>query len=247
MTQSDEVISALIHGPSKHGKSSLTFSGPLPLLSIDAEGSTKFIRTAGYGGKPIKKIKWNPLESAPPQYDGTWEVCVASVTNWESLQQSYQHMRYSSHQFASLSLDSITEVQRRLKKNLRGTEQMQLQDWGTLLTKMDDLIRGMRDLTLEDNTIRCVTFVAESRMKEGKWRPYMQGQIETSMPYWVDLCGYLQQRTLVDDENGQATGKQTELTIVPNEFYEAGSRVQDLLPDVIANPRLDDIMSVIYG
>jgi hypothetical protein len=249
MTQpsSDEVLSILIHAPSKHGKSSLAFTAPMPMVIFDAEGSTKFIRTAGWQGPTIRKISWDPMRDAPPRYDGTWDVAIVKVTNWETLITAYQHLQHSPHDFISVVVDSITEAQRRLKKNLRGTEQMQMQDWGNLLMKMDDLIRGLRDLTLLDNTVRCVVFVAETREKNGKYRPYMQGQIEVSLPYWVDVCGYLQLRQVLDDPNGQPTGKQTELTVVPNDLYEAGERVQGRLPDVIASPRIDDIISVIYG
>lgn len=243
----DEVLSILIHGSSKVGKSSVSFSAPLPLCVLDAEGSTKFINTPGFRGTTkLRKISWNPIKEKPPRYDGTWDVCVVKVTNWATMVAAYQHLQMSPHDFVSLSIDSITEIQRKCKANLKGTEQLQQQDWGALLTQMDNLIRGYRDLTLLDNTLRCVIFIAETKMHEGKWRPFMQGAIATSLPYWVDICGYaFLEPTL--DANNQPTGKQQKLLVSAHPQYEAGERVQGRLPDIVVEPNIAAILETIYG
>src|SRR5690606_26908540 len=131
--------------------------------------------------------------NAPPVYDGTWDIAVVTTRQWCDFQQTAQWLASGQHSFASIVVDSITEIQRRLKKNLVGTEQMKMQDWGALLTTMDDVIRGLRDLTVDPyNPARVTMFIAETRQGgDGKWRPYMQGQIAISLPYWVDICGYL--------------------------------------------------------
>jgi hypothetical protein len=71
--------------------------------------------------------------------------------------------------------------------------------------------------------------------------PNMQGAIATSMPYWVDICGYMNQSV---DETGKY---QTNLLVKNHPKYEAGERVQGRLPDVIANPNLSDILTAIYA
>src|SRR5690606_7237754 len=119
---------------------------------------------------------------------------------------------------------------------LKGTEAMQIQDWGQLLAIMDNVIRGLRDLTIDSyNSIRVAMFIAETRQSDGKWRPYMQGQIGTSLPYWVDVCGYLYV-DMEQDTEGQYTVPVRKLLVSPHPLYEAGERVQGLIGPVVSHP-----------
>jgi hypothetical protein len=254
MATDDNVLSALIHADSKAGKSTLTSTAPPPILVCDAEGSWKYINQAGFkSGVPLRKVKWDPLKEACPQWDGSrdgswdgsWDVVTAKCTSWEHLTMIYQHLTQRPHQFQTVVLDSITEVQRKCKANLKGTEAMQIQDWGVLLVRMDDLIRKYRDLILIDPNVRCVLFVAETKMINGKWRPKMQGQIAGDMPYWVDIVGYLKTMMTADPATGLETVVNKVLHIGPSDFWESGERLQGLLPDAILHPNITSIMKVI--
>lgn len=241
----DQVLSLLIHGPSKAGKSTLSFTGPFPLLVLDAEGSTKFIQTSGFRSKErIRKTYWDPNTAPPPRHDGTWDVCVVQVGDWQTVKQAYEHLKVSPHDFQALTLDSITEVQRKCKKKIKSSGQFQIQDWGALLDDMDAVIRGFRDLLLRPNTLRVAVFIAETHQSEkngGKWTPKMQGSIETSLPYWVDICGFVFQ------EKDPALGKQVKMLCTNHAQYEAGERVQGRLPDVIVEPNITDILNTVYN
>lgn len=246
MALDDNVLSMLIHADAKAGKSTLTSTAPTPILVADAEGSWKYIRSAGFkSGVPLRKVYWDPLKEAIPQYDGTWDVVIAKCTTWQHLTTIYQHLTQRPHQFESVILDSITEVQRKCKANLKGTEAMLIQDWGVLLVQMDDLIRKYRDLTLTDKTIRCVIFVAETKMVNGKWRPKMQGQIASDMPYWVDVVGWLRTMMSVDPATGLETVVNKVLSIGPSDFWESGERLQGLLPPDILHPNVKQMMAVL--
>ena len=222
----EQCLSLLIHAPAKHGKSTLTGTAPKPVLVLDAEGGWRFI--------PLRKIYWDPFTGPPPVWDGTWDACVVTVTKWETVNAVYQWVSQYQTDFTSIVVDSITEIQRRCKANLKGEEALKIQDWGVLLTKMDTVIRNFRDLTLVRGlNIRCVVFVAETRMgQSGKWVPYMQGQISVSLPYWVDVCGYMYS-DWEQDGNGQAAVEVRRLWISPHPQYEAGERVQGRLGGVI--------------
>lgn len=239
----DEVLSMLIHGPSKAGKSTLCFTGPFPLCVLDAEGSTKFIKTAGFRAEQkIRKITWDPNTEAPPRHDGTWDVCVVNVMDWMTMKAAYNHLKISPHDFQALSLDSITEIQRKCKRNIKAGP-FQIQDWGRLLDEMDDLIRGFRDLTLLNNTLRVVLFIAETEKhaQSKKWTPNMQGSIQKSLPYWVDICGFAFQDT---DAGGV---KQLKLLVTNHPEYEAGERVQGRLPDIVVEPNITQILNTVYA
>jgi hypothetical protein len=216
---------------------------------LDAEGSWKFIDEAGFrSGKPLRKKTWNPLTEPVPRVtaDDPWDLVRVNVHSWEVMSHTYRHLVQSEHDFASVTLDSVTEAQRRCKKNIRaGTEQMQHQQWGQLLDQMDGLIRGFRDLTLLPNSIRVVNFVSETVMKDGKWRPYMQGQIRDTIPYFVDICGYLFTELR---PNGDRQDKVKRLLIGAgvNPGYLAGERVQGRLPDIIDDPNIADMLAKVY-
>lgn len=242
-------LSILIHAASKLGKSTLSGTAPKPILVLDAEGSWRFIA--------VRKIYWDPQVGPPPEYDGTWDACIVTVSRWETVEQVYMWITQYQTPFVSVVIDSITELQRRLKQNLVGTEAMKISDWGVLLAKMDDKIRGFRDLTLIPQlTTRCVVFVAETRQRhsDDKWIPYLQGQITISLPYLVDICGYLYP-DYEHDANGQPTQEIRKLWISPHPQYEAGERVQGRLGQsiTIAKPLtgtsgsdIEDWMKVIF-
>ena len=111
---------------------------------------------------------------------------------------------------------------------------------------MDTVIRGFRDLKDNPhNPIEVVVFIAETRISDGKWRPYMQGQITTALPYWMDVVGFLYVEQQLD-ENGQPTHKVRRLLVTPHPLYEAGERVQGVLGDVITAPNITTMINTIY-
>lgn len=238
MTKTNETLSMLIHAAAKVGKSTLSSSAPKPILVLDAEGGWKFI--------PLRQKHWDPMTEPIPRYDGTWDVCVVTITQWAQVDMVYRHLTEKEHDFLSVVIDSITEIQRRLKANLKGTEAMQIQDWGTLLTNMDSTIRKFRDLTLREGPIVCVVMIAETRENRGKWSPYMQGQIATSLPYLVDICGYLYV-AMAPDENGQPTQRVRKLWIGPHPQFESGERVQGVLGDEVDKPNIATMFTDIFA
>lgn len=259
-------LSFLVHAPAKVGKSTLSATAPTPILVLDAEGGWRFIRKAGFcragvhgpadptTGRvscpcpSLRRKEWNPQQGPPPRHDGTWDFCHVLVRDWGTLTTTQNWLYQAPHDFQSVIVDSITETQRQLKQNLRGTEQMRIQDWGDLLTRMDSLIRGYRDLVLVKSSLRLVMFIAETREEKGKWRPYMQGQIGVSLPYWVDVVGYLYPTPTGEvDANGQPTGTMTRaLYVGSHPQFESGERVQGVLGDVVTNPNLTKMLDIIF-
>lgn len=232
-------LSFLIHAYSKTGKTTLAATAPAPILAMDAEGGWKFIN--------MRMIGWDPNATPPPEYDGTWDVCVVNIRDWRTVTRTYDWLMQAEHQFQSLVVDSITEIQRRCKTNLKGTAALQIQDWGTLLSEMDAMIRGLRDLTLHPtHPLRVVVFIAESRQLNGKWRPSMQGQIVDALPYWCDIVGYLFIEQGMD-VNGQATVPRRRLLISQSQLFEAGERVQGRLGGVVDDPNITSMYMQIFN
>jgi AAA domain len=240
----------VLHAHSKQGKSTLGATAPLPIVLFDAEGGTKFLAGSPFlaeiYGRPFRITEWN-TSGPPPLYDGTWDAAVVTVHSWQDFASASQWLHSGQHHFTSLVVDSVTEIQRRLKKNLVGTDSMKIQNWGDLLTGMDDAIRGLRDLTNNPyNPLRVAVFIAETRQNgAGKFVPYMQGQIATALPYWVDIVGWLFV-DMLQDAAGQPTIPVRKLLVNQHAMYEAGERVQGLVGPVIDNPRIYSIVDAVY-
>lgn len=244
-------LSFLIHAHSKVGKTTLAATSPRPLI-LDAEGGTKFLPGSEflqrlYGRKPVLHW-WDPSQGPPPRNDGSFDICIVNITQWATVVQVYQWLMQADHDFQSIVVDSITEIQRRCKRNLKGTDAMRIQDWGSLLNEMDRIIRDIRDLTLHPTRPLCVAaFIAESRANDSnKLKPYMQGQIEVALPYWMDVVGYLHDESVLD-HNGQPTDTMKRLSIKQTNTYEAGSRVQDILGEHIDQPNITEMYLKVFN
>lgn len=247
-----ESLSFLIHAFSKVGKTTLAATSPPPVLILDAEGGSKFLRRAEsltqMYGRPVNLTYWDPSRGAPPRYDGSWEICIVPINAWSTVTQVFTWLQQAQHDFKSLVVDSITEIQRRCKNNLTGNDAMRIQDWGQLLTQMDSVIRGFRDLTLHPtHPLQVVVFIAETRQnRDGKWKPYMQGQIEVALPYWMDVVGYLYMDAQADT-NGQMTRAVRRLLVTQHPLYEAGERVQGALGQYVDNPNIYQMYQQVFG
>lgn len=225
-------LSLLVHGGSKVGKTWLADTSPAPRLVLDAEGGNKFTHSS--------KIVWDPNAGPPPLYDGTWETCIVYVRSYADIQLAYQYLALGQHQFRSVTIDSLSEVQQRCVDSLVGTSAMQQQDWGELLRNVSNLVRSFRDLTTHaTRPIEVVTLIAMSREVKGKWMPYMQGQIQVALPYYYDVVAYY---FVQADEAGNTMRR---LWVAPHPLFEAGDRT-DRLPPVIDNPTIPMILNMIY-
>jgi len=229
-------VSILVHGPSKSGKSFLSDTSPAPRLILDAEGgaSTRFTSSP-------KKI-WDPLTQAPPENDGTWDTCVVYVRSFQDVQRVYDWLNSGKHPFKSVTIDSLSETQQRCIDAIVGTEQMKTQDWGELLRKMSSLIRSYRDLIIHPtNPLQTVIFVAMTRNADGVSRPYVQGQLANTLPYYVDVVGYLWSELNAD--TGETTRR---LLCTQHSAFEAGDRTGKL-GNVIENPNVMTMLGMIYN
>lgn len=235
MTVVGRSLSLIIHGGSKVGKSTLASTAPAPRLILDAEGGTKFL--------PQVQVRWDPRTGPPPVYDGTWETCVVIVHDFESVRMAYQWLASGQHTFASVILDSISEIQQRCIDAIAGIDQMKQTDWGELLRTVALLARQFRDLCDHPTKpLEAVVMVAMSRDHNGKWRPWVQGALGTALPYYFDVIG-----ALYIGVGPDGITPQRQLLVEPHPLYEAGQRVQGRIGPVEVNPTIPMLLDKIYG
>jgi len=228
-----DTLALLVHGLAKVGKTRLAETAPAPKLFLDAEGGTRFLPN---------RIEWDPSQYAPPVPDGTWENCIVYVRNYQTLELVYQWLQDGAHPFRSVILDSISEIQQRCIDAISGGNQMRQQDWGELLRKMASLVRNFRDLTFHPtHPIECVIIVAMTRAVDGRYAPHVQGQLYTTLPYYIDVVGYLYR------ENDVTTGQPYHrLLTAPQPTFEAGDRT-GRLGEVVDNPDIPKLFQLIFN
>lgn len=232
---SDYGINAVFYGRSKQGKSFLGDTTPEPRLVLDAEMGSRFT--------PSRKVVWDPTRYAPPEPDGSWDTAIVYVHDYRTVQKAYEWLNSGKHPFRSVVLDSISEIQQRGVDDIAGTRQMATQDWGALLRQVSETIRRFRDLTTHKiKPLDAVIFIAMARERDGSWFPYVQGQLATILPYYVDICAYLQ---VVPTEDGLSSVRR--LFIGPTPGYETGERVGGKLGAYMDNPNVTEMLRIIRG
>lgn len=226
-------LNMIVFGHSKRGKSWLGDTTPGPRLVLDAEAGSRFT--------PSKKVRWNPTLEAPPEADGTWETAVVTVRTYQDVQKAFDWLNSGKHPFRSVVMDSISEVQQRAVDDLVGTDAMKQQDWGQLLRMVSDLVRKFRDLvTHPTNPLDAVVFIAMARQSpEGTWRPHVQGQLVTTLPYYVDCTAFVD---VIKNEDGTQTRR---LFCGTFPGFETGERLGGRIPTYIDDPNISTIIDMV--
>ena len=236
---SDRSLSLLIHGASKSGKSTLSVTAPTPRLYLDVEAASRFL--------PITRVPWNPAKEKPPTPDGTWDTAVVTTHDWTTVEKVYQWLRSGQHDFASLIIDSISELQQRYIEEVAGRVQLTQAQWGDLFRSVSGLVRDIRDLTVHPTKpLECVVMTAMTRQLDGVWRPWVQGQLQTVLPYLLDVTGYLWAEQTTDEISGEITESRRLLTRRTSTF-EGGERVGGRIPPVVESPDVTDLINMVFG
>lgn len=234
-------LSVLIHADTKVGKSTFGNTAPAPRLLLDAEAAYRFL--------PGKKVFWDPMNEEPPKWDGEWETCVVQCTAYGIFTRALDWLKSGAHPFRSVVIDSITEIQVKCKDDISPDGQMKIQLWGDLLTHMERSMRAFRDLTEHPtNPIESLVVTSMTEMRDGKWRPYVQGKLAVKAPYLFDVIGYMYVQEIHNAQDPtQPPTKMRRLLCAKNAQFEAGERVQGRLPEVVDSPTVPMMLNMVFG
>lgn len=234
----ERALSVLVHASSKAGKSSLSVTCPAPRVYCDVESGARFLESEGR----IKPIKWNPDDPVPVD-DGTWDTAVVATRDFETVEKVYKKLNSGQHPFKSLVIDSISELQFRVVDNMTGRKQPTMQQWGGVYRDVGGFVRDIRDLTMHPiKPLEAVVIVAMTRLIDGKYTPWCQGQLQVVLPYLLDATTYL----YVDSD--PTTGKPVRMLLTqPTGEFEAGNRVGDKWPMVIPEPNISNMIDAVFG
>jgi len=243
MSDVERSLTIMVYGESKVGKSTFAVTAPYPRLMLDVEGGHRFL--------PINVRYWDPLTEEPPVADGTWDTVVVKVNDYDVVMKAFQWLQSGKHQFKSLIIDSISELQVKCMDNIAGTEQMKMQQWGELLRHMGALLRDLRDLTMHPTQpLEAVVLTAMARKgQDGVYRPYLQGQLAIQAPYFYDILGAITVETVPNPDPMQAPYKVRKMYVERTPEYEAGERVQGRLGKVVEQGDLgvERMLDMVFG
>jgi hypothetical protein len=233
----------MVHGESKVGKSTFAVTAPYPRLMLDVEGGHRFL--------PINVRYWDPIREEPPVADGTWDTVVVQVRDYDVVMKAFQWLQSGKHQFKSLIIDSISELQVKCMDNIAGTEQMKMQQWGELLRHMGALLRDLRDLTMHPTQpLEAIVLTAMSRKgQDGVYRPYLQGQLAVQAPYFYDILGAITVESVPNPDPMQLPYKVRRMYVERTPDYEAGERVQGRLGKIVEQGDLgiERMLDMVFG
>ncbi len=237
-------LTIMVYGEPKVGKSSFAVTAPYPRLMLDVEGGHRFL--------PINVKYWDPLREEPPVADGTWDTTVVQVRNYEDVLKAFAWLQTGRHQFKSLIIDSISELQVKCMDQIAGTEQLKMQQWGELLRHMGALLRDLRDLTMHPTQpLEAIVLTAMARKgnDDNKYRPYLQGQLAVQAPYFYDVLGALTIETVPNYDPSQPPHRVRRMLVERTDQYEAGERVQGRLGTVVEQENLsvERMLDMIFG
>lgn len=226
-------LAILIHGDSGVGKSWLAGTAPPPTLILDLEGRARYLPAHIAPGK----VSWDPSQP-PPQPDGTWSHCIVTATKFQTLELVYQWLQSGQTPFKSVVIDSLMEAQKRFIDGLAGTKTLEQQDWGDVLRTLERAVRDYRDLTIvESNGVQVVVLTVGTKTNPaGKLAPLLQGQLQLTLPFYMDAVGYL----YPVHDNGTV---QRNLLVQPTQLVVAKDGTDSLGGPVIENPNLTELFS----
>jgi len=243
MSEVHRSITLMVYGESKVGKSTFAVTAPYPRLMLDVEGGHKFL--------PINVKYWDPMSQEPPVADGTWDTVVVQVRDYNVVLKAFQWLQSGKHQFKSLIIDSISELQVKCMDDIAGTEQMKMQQWGELLRHMGHLLRDLRDLTSHPTQpLEAVVMTAmASRGQDNRMHPYLQGQLKVQAPYFYDVLGYISNETIPNPDPTQLPYKARRMYVERTDEVEAGERVQGRLGAIVEQENLgvERMLDMIFG
>lgn len=243
MSEVQRSLTMMVYGESKVGKSTFAVTAPYPRLMLDVEGGHRFL--------PINVKYWDPLRDEPPVADGTWDTCVVVVHDYDTVLKAYQWLQLGKHQFKSLIIDSISELQVKCMDNIAGTNAMQMQQWGELLRHMGALLRDLRDLTMHPTApLEAVVLTAMAKTdREGRSHPYLQGQLAIQAPYFYDILGAISVESVFNSDPTQPAHKVRRMYVERTDKYEAGERVQGRLGAVVEQENLgvERMLDLVFG
>jgi phage nucleotide-binding protein len=208
----------LIYGESGSGKTRICGSADnVPemrrVLLIDAEGGTLTLR------------------------DTYPNVETVRVRTWQELQSVYDELYIGKHDYTTVILDSLTEIQKMNMDSVmdrahddRDIEVPEVREWNINIEQTRKFVRAYRNLPM--NTIFTALAIAEKNPQNGKIKrkPSLSGKVKDEVAGFLDVVVYLYVKEIDQENKRMLLCGQTEDTVAKDR--------SNLLPLTIENPTM---------
>lgn len=230
-------------------------------------GKTRLLGSAMYceHTKPMLLVD---VEGGTLSLSGS-DIDVVRPQNFSEIQELYDYLRYDNHQYRSVGIDSVTEIQRKLSMadilgtlqedasytNLAGHTPPQRYDWLSSGEQMRRFIRAFKDLAyLPDESRRIHVFLTalEKRDEErGIVCPSLPGILGVEIGAAVDVLARMSVKTIEQEtEDGLRVKQRRHLSLreeidpVDETRYLAKSRTPENVsfPKEVWNPTVDKLL-----
>lgn len=172
-------------------------------------------------------------------------VDVLRISDWMDCQRVYEELFAGGHEYGTVIIDSLTEIQKLCMYYVMGTvvdehperdeNVPSIREWGINLELMRKFVRAMRDLPL--NVIFTALVVEDRNQRTGlvTKKPSLSGKLKNEVAAFLDVVayGYIKEMS----ENNETVQKRLLLTQSTDEII-AKDRTGKL-PQVVVEPTME--------
>lgn len=174
-------------------------------------------------------------------------VDIVRVSSWKEMQVVYDTLHTGNHDYSTVVLDSLTEIQKfnmyQIMLELvdfnddRDPDVPGMREWGKNLEQMRKFVRAFRDLPM--HTIFTALMKNEKDKKTGlsQRMPYLAGKLAAEVAGFLDIVCYMYVKE-VEDEQVRLI-----LTSATSEIVAKDRTGR--LPVVMVNPDMADLINII--
>lgn len=225
-------INFLVYGESGVGKTILAGSADdvpemRPVLLLDAEAGTLSL----------------------DKYHG--DVDVIRINTFSKLQSVYDDLRTGKTHYATVILDSLTEIQKFGMDHIMGNSSAitnlmpdsipGLKEWGINTEQMRRLIRAFRDLDMHTIVTALIKDDKNPRTGAVTQKPALSGQLAREVPAFLDIVAYMYVKNI---QEGDSISQKRLLLTQATDMQVAKDRT-GRLPTVMVDPSMQDIYGVL--